>query len=148
MSVDLHDCALFHSFPRYSSKSVDQELDAGLATLRSIISVGLLLCPKTIFFPFSERAGRKKRDGSFVHQTRACFTYLRTSELKRHSAVFGSYSVEFDVGALRSVGAIPVVYMPQPVNPNTPGSYDYFANNLVHQLRDAVIIRPSLMCRS
>lgn len=130
-------CSFFHSFPRFSSAGPDDELRTGLLVLRSILASGLLLCPERIFFPFTERGTGGTSSGSFVYQTRASFTYLRKSEIFKHSCVFGAFSLEFDIAKLRRAGAIPVVYIPQPVTSNSRTGYDHFANNIVHQLRDA-----------
>jgi hypothetical protein len=77
--------------------------------------------------------------GSRMFQTRACFTFIRQSELLRHSAVFGAFSVEFDIDELRRLGACPVLYLPQPVGGLASG-FDRFATHLVHQIRDTTIL--------
>ena len=48
-----------------------------------------------------------------ILQRRICFTELSPQELGGHSARFGPFALEFDTTALRRVGALPVIYMPQ-----------------------------------
>ena len=48
-----------------------------------------------------------------ILQRRICFTELSQQELSEHSTRFGPFALEFDTTALRRVGALPVIYMPQ-----------------------------------
>ena len=48
-----------------------------------------------------------------VLQRRVCFTELSPQELAGHSTRFGPFALEFDITALRRMGALPVIYMPQ-----------------------------------
>ena len=48
-----------------------------------------------------------------VLQRRICFTELSPQELSQHSMRFGPFALEFQTIALRRIGALPVIYMPQ-----------------------------------
>ena len=53
-----------------------------------------------------------------LFQQRICFTELSPDELTNHSETFGPFAMEFDIGALRRAGALPVIYMPQALSEN------------------------------
>ena len=48
-----------------------------------------------------------------ILQRRICFTELSPPELTEHTTRFGPFALEFETTALRRVGALPVIYMPQ-----------------------------------
>jgi hypothetical protein len=50
-------------------------------------------------------------------QSRISFTELSEAELPNHSKIFGPFAIEFDIETLRREGALPVIYMPQPLSP-------------------------------
>jgi hypothetical protein len=128
--------SLFHSFPRFSCKSPAEEIERGFAILESILDIGLLLCPERLYFPLLENATENYNRGSFVHQKRICFTFVDCSEILRHAATFGSFSLEFDISTIRALGGMPVVYIPRPTSSEAITGFDFFFNNLVHQIRD------------
>jgi hypothetical protein len=138
--------ALYHSFPRFAS-SHDNELEVGWDVLISILDRGLILTHEKIRFPFVTQKSIDFGSGSIVDQLRCCFTFLSTSELPRHSATFGAYSLEFDVAALREIGAFPVIYIPQPLvdGQHHVREVSIIGNQLVHQLRDAAILLEELI---
>ena len=53
---------------------------------------------------------------SVAHSSRAAAHLLHrvvSTELSQHSARFGPFALEFEITALRRIGALPVIYMPQ-----------------------------------
>src|SRR4051812_20832995 len=110
----MRDFSFFHSFPRVRLNDASTEVATGLQVLQLMIDVGLLLCPEKLFFPVSEES-RHTTDGSYLFQKRACFTHIRHGEILNHASVFGAFALSFDVEQLRSLGAVPVIYMPQPM---------------------------------
>jgi len=132
---------LYHSFPRFSSEAPRQEISAGVEVLRSLIDIGLILSPETLYFPHCENDEEiADQDGSEAFQKRVCFTYVREAELVKHCALFGAFALEFDIVTLRQLGAMPVMYLPQPVGTSDGHRFDHFANNVVHQIRDVATL--------
>ena len=52
-------------------------------------------------------------------QQRLCFTELAREELPEHGKRFGPVSLQFSTDALRRLGALPVIYLPQNVKGDT-----------------------------
>jgi len=100
----------YHSFPRRSEG--ENEIDKGLQILRSIVKSGLLLTPEQTSWQEPVSGGGLSEPWKVI-QKRACFTELATTELKRHSDVFGRFALEFEIQGLRQLGAIPVFYFPR-----------------------------------
>ncbi len=101
----------FHSFPRpKAEESEDATLERGLNILRFMRACGLVLAPEIVDWNVSFSGAAEQLQ---ILQQRACFTELSTAELPRHSAMFGPIALAFDLAKLRSVGAIPVIYIPQ-----------------------------------
>jgi hypothetical protein len=103
---------LYHSFPRRSRNST-VEIDTGCKVLSLIRDAGLLLAPEMVKWQYSHADGTPPRTHE-IQQTRICFTDLSPSELRRHAENFGHFALEFRIDALKSLGAIPVFYIPQP----------------------------------
>jgi hypothetical protein len=106
----------YHSFPRRSrnhSIDVTAEVEKGLAILRSMKKMGLLLTPETIEWPVVLADGALSETWK-VTQKRCSFTELAPAELSQHAQFFGDFALEFEIRALRTLGAIPVFYLPRP----------------------------------
>jgi hypothetical protein len=58
-----------------------------------------------------------------VLQQRVCFTELSPKELAGHAEKFWHFSLEFEIGTVRQLGAMPVFYVPQPTTEATDGSH-------------------------
>ena len=102
----------YHSFPRKRRGESDSEAAIrGMAILRSIKDLGLLLAPEVVEWrtPASLGVSSPIR----VMQKRICFTELARSELALHSSRFGPFALEFSISELRRMGALPTIYMPQ-----------------------------------
>lgn len=98
----------YHSFPRRAGTDVNGK---GLSILRSLASSGLLLTPeRTVWSEFMDDGGRSS--SIEVFQKRTCFTELAPEELGAHAVTFGPFAIEFEIQALRQLGAIPVFYFP------------------------------------
>ncbi|WP_213957100.1 hypothetical protein [Variovorax sp. dw_954] len=106
---------------------------------------GLLLVPEKITFPQVTEDGLDYPGGSFIWQLRCCFTLLQENELIKHSAKFGCFSFQFEVEALRALGAYPVFYIPRPTGKDFEWSISSFGINLVHQIRDMVTLLRNLL---
>lgn len=102
----------YHSFPRRRGKEEAGEVEKGLTILRLLKEMGPLLTPEITEWP------EVLSDGSLsdlwsIAQKRCCFTELTPAELPQHAEVFGHFAIEFDIPVLRSLGAIPVFYLPR-----------------------------------
>ena len=104
----------YHSFPRRSSDGSDK----GLRILTSILDSGILLTPERLEFRERRSDGQLSKPYT-VYQKRACFTELAPSELPAHAKVFGRFAIEWDLRALRQLGACPVFYVPLQTTPET-----------------------------
>lgn len=89
----------YHSFPQGGDPQ------RGLAILDSILKWGFLLTAEARQLP----ATLNQPPATHV-QCRVCFTAIPACELKRHSEVFGRFSLEFECQSLRDFGVMPVVY--------------------------------------
>jgi hypothetical protein len=101
----------YHSFPRRFRNS-DNEITAGCKILTSIRDYGLLLLPEIVSWQYPHADGSPPRRITSI-QRRACFTELSPCELTKHSDEFGHFALEFPIDTLKSLGAIPVFYIPQ-----------------------------------
>lgn len=105
----------FHSFPRPRPSDTSKELNAkGLAILRLIKDIGLIVAPETVEWQVPLQDGTQR--SIKYDQLRICFTELHESELHQHAQRFGPFALEFEIGRLRQMGALPVIYMPQQVS--------------------------------
>ena len=101
------DVCFYHSFPRHHKH--DHDYSIALKTLRSILKNGLLLTAEE--FPVPQGFPKP----SFP-QIRTCFTATHPAAVKAHSKLFGSFSLEFPLDALRAFGAQPAFYLAAPRN--------------------------------
>ena len=74
--------------------------------------MGLLLTPEITEWPEVQPDGVLSEPW-YIAQKRCCFTELTPAELLQHAEVFGHFAIEFDIQVLRSLGAIPVFYLPR-----------------------------------
>ncbi|MBY3109532.1 hypothetical protein HFO68_34270 [Rhizobium laguerreae] len=136
--------AFFHSFLRRALSNDDYTRE--LATLENILNSGLLLVPETIILPGEPlEEGRKGNPIQFV-QRRLALTLLTPSELPAHASRFGRFTIEFDLADGRQLGAIPVIYLPQP-SPSGYGGYqtlDAFGATLIYRLREVFFLLADL----
>ncbi len=106
------DRHFYHSFPRirpnYEHNKIIQD---GIEILKSIKQSGLILAPEVVEWKQSLIDGKFRTITN--RQVRVSFTELDSNELCNHSKIFGPFSLEFDIVALRKLGALPVIYMPQ-----------------------------------
>jgi len=129
---------LYHSFPRRSLENgVDVSDKRGLNILESIFHSGLLLVPEVIEYQ-GEIDDKTWSIGEplLSFQRRICFSHLSSGrDLFEHSELFGEFGVAFNLDDLRSSGAIPVFYIPQPTN-NMEAGYGLLGNTLIHRLAE------------
>lgn len=101
----------YHSFPR--SRAGRDQHALGLSILESILKDGLLLAPESRRFAEPTQGNGAGDPGPILlAQKRICFTHLSAQNLKSHAEMFGPFSLEWKEGVLRSLGAIPVFYVP------------------------------------
>jgi len=133
---------LYHCFPRSSQHRLGDEVAVGERIINSIFNIGMLLTHERIMYPLVTKTFVDRENGSYIDQVRCCFTLVDESELADHASIFGSFGLGFDVSVLRSIGAFPVIYIPQPVKSDTDGfvSPSIMGNNVVHQIRDIVVL--------
>ena len=100
----------YHSFARPRKGCNDHEKNVKI--LESIIHNGLLLVPeKWVSAERLENGELGPQD--VVFQKRVCFTELQTPELKQHSETFGSFALEWEIGTLLELHAMPIMYLPK-----------------------------------
>lgn len=104
----------FHNFPRLKTgEDRSVRLVKGMQILHTIKDVGLVLAPEVVNWSIPQMDGTTKN--LRYRQVRICFTELSEPELRSHSRVFGEFAVQFSLDALRRLGALPVIYVPQAV---------------------------------
>ena len=102
----------YHSFPRpRRGETYSQSSNRGWAIFQSMEKLGLVLAPEVV--EWDDAVGLGTPSPIRVLQRRICFTELSPRELGGHSTRFGPFVLEFDTIALRRIGALPVIYMPQ-----------------------------------
>lgn len=102
----------YHSFPRPRRGETRSELaERGWLTLTAMRELGLILAPEIVEWRTPVSLGTPSPIQ--VLQRRMCFTELSPQELSDHSERFGPFALEFEIAALRRIGALPVIYMPQ-----------------------------------
>ena len=102
----------YHSFPRPRQGETHSETASrGWAILRSMEELGLILAPEVVEWHTPVSLGTPSPIQ--VLQRRICFTELSPQELSQHAMRFGPFALEFQTIALRRIGALPVIYMPQ-----------------------------------
>lgn len=115
-SDSTYDRRFFHSFPRpKANESKHDTLERGLRILSFMKDCGLILAPEIVQWNVSTLSGTPNEHLSLL-QRRACFTELSLAELSAHRATFGPIALSFDIATLRSVGATPVIYVPQGID--------------------------------
>jgi hypothetical protein len=110
----------YHSFPR-RGRSDPTAIEKGCQLLTSIRDLGLLMVPEQIEWKQPHADGSLPRSLRIL-QRRVCFTELAPRELSEHAEKFGAFALEFDVDTIRSLGALPVFYVPDPSAQSTDGS--------------------------
>jgi hypothetical protein len=126
----------YHSFPR-RMRDQEAENNAGCSIIELVRDFGLLLTPENVKFKYEHANGLAPRTTEIL-QRRACFTELAPHELKDHAKKFGNFALEFKIPVLKSLGAIPVFYIPRAIA-ETKGA-EGAASTLVMQLVDAMIL--------
>ena len=102
----------YHSFPRPRQGETHSETASrGWAILQSMKNLGLILAPEVVEWHTPVSLGTPSPIQ--ILQRRICFTELSQQELSEHSTRFGPFALEFETTALRRIGALPVIYMPQ-----------------------------------
>lgn len=126
----------YHNFPR-RMRDQEAENDAGCVIVEMIRDFGLLLAPENVKFQYEHADGSAPRSTEIL-QRRVCFTELAPQELAEHATKFGHFAFEFSIPTLKSLGAMPVFYIPRAVS-ETKGA-EGAASTLVMQLVDAMIL--------
>ena len=80
--------------------------------------LGLVLAPEIVEWCPSVSLGTPSPIQ--VLQRRISFTELSPEEIGGHSKRFGPFALEFETSTLRSLGALPVIYMPQSLSAESP----------------------------
>jgi hypothetical protein len=132
----------YHSFPR-RGRSTDAEIEKGCKILSIIRDSGLVMAPEVVKWQYEHEDGSQPR-ASEVLQRRVCFTELAPHELAEHGKKFGRFALEFDVPVLKSLGAIPVFYIPRALA-DAKGA-EGAASTLVMQLLDAMVLVERIAC--
>ena len=102
----------YHSFPRpRQGETPGETASRGWAILRLMKKLGLILAPEVVEWHTPVNLGTPLPIQ--ILQRRICFTELSQKELSQHSTRFGPFALEFETAALRRLGALPVIYMPQ-----------------------------------
>ena len=78
-----------------------------------ICDYGLLMTPEIATWEYSHENGMPPRQQSMV-EYRISFTELAPNELANHAQTFGPFALEYEIGTLKMLGAIPVFYVPAP----------------------------------
>jgi hypothetical protein len=124
----------YHSFPR---RGVD-DVGRGLRVLRSILCSGILLTPEVNEFRGEpDEVTRVIGSPLLVVQQRFCLTCLHRSELSDHAQLFGMFHLRFDFDAIRRLGAVPVIYVPQPSPTVGASNLPMVGTAIVHRLKEA-----------
>jgi len=123
----------YHSFPRLRpGDQMDEVVEKGLAILNNIKELGLVIAPEIVEWkqPLVDGSNRITR----LRQKRISFTELARIQVKEHGKKFGPFSLEFKIDALRRLGALPVIYMPQSLRAS--GDLSTLGAMIVTQLGD------------
>ena len=129
----------YHSFPR-RGKSDSSMIEKGCQLLTSIREIGLLMVPEQIEWKQPHADGSPPRVLRIL-QRRVCFTELAPRELPEHAEKFGAFALEFDIDVVRSLGALPVFYVPDPMKESEDGSHIGAALIAIVQDAQAVLQR-------
>jgi hypothetical protein len=132
----------YHSFPR-RGRETTAEIEKGCQILSMMRDFGLVMAPEIVKWQYDHADGSPPRT-SEVLQQRVCFTELEPQELPRHAQKFGRFALEFTVPTLKSLGAIPVFYIPRAMS--VPDGAEGAASTLVMQFIDAMILVMRIAC--
>lgn len=106
----------YHSFPRRGpGESDEQQLDRGQRILEAISEIGLVLAPEDYEIRESLDNGGQSLPMT-AYQKRICFSELSPTMLPGHSSTFGPFALEWEIQTLRSMGVMPVFYVPLNTN--------------------------------
>jgi hypothetical protein len=125
--VSRYDRFFYHSFPKPTGCSSTDDL-LGTQVVELICELGFLLTPEV---PDIDEA-----QGLAVAQTRFCMTELHPSELPNHALAFGNFSLEFYPDPIRQLGAMPVIYIPNPTQSGRSRFFDETGVRLVKKLEE------------
>src|ERR1022692_397234 len=110
----MNDRFFYHSFPRLRrGETPEQQVEKGLRILALIGKTGLVLAPEIVVWKQPTQDGNVRVLEQL--QKRICFTELSEADLPEHGRHFGRFAIEFDLAALRGLGAVPVSYIPQTI---------------------------------
>jgi hypothetical protein len=127
----------YHSFPR-RGRGAEGEIEKGCKILSLIANLGLVMAPEVLKWSYPHADGSPPREQQTI-QRRVCFTELAPHELAEHAKFFGSFALEFKIDTLRSMGAMPVFYIPQTTDADDP-DLTSLGSVLVVQTIDAMIL--------
>ncbi|HEX4079363.1 MAG TPA: hypothetical protein VHX61_10895 [Rhizomicrobium sp.] len=99
----------YHSFPRRWRE--EKSDDHAIEILELIRDFGLLMTPEVATWQYTHVNGTPPRAQSMT-QRRISFTELAPYQLVRHARDFGRFALEFNISVLKSLGAVPVFYIP------------------------------------
>ena len=112
---------MYHSFPRPRIRNGETSTSAetvsrGWDILQAMKDIGLILAPEVVEWRVPAGVSLGIESPIRIFQQRISFTQLTEQELYEHSKQFGPFALEFEVAELRRAGALPVIYMPQPLS--------------------------------
>lgn len=136
------DFGFFHCFSRRHIGAADYSDD--LFILQSMLDLGFLLVPETVIL-----AGETFDHGHQGHpiqfiQRRLSLTLLAPSELASHRKQFGKFAIEFDLSDGRKLGAVPVIYLPQPSPHGEDQALDAISATIMYRLREIFFVLSDL----
>jgi hypothetical protein len=136
------DFSFFHCFSRRTLDAAGCENE--LFILGCILKWGLLLVPETIILPGEQfDQGRQGMPIQYI-QRRLSLTLLTEQELRGHRQKFGKFAVEFDLLSGRQLGAVPVIYLPQPSVQGEYQALDAIGATILYRLREIFFVLAGL----
>jgi hypothetical protein len=121
-----YDRFFYHSFPRPRQGAGTDVM--GVEILRLIAKFGFLMTPEMLRLD--------EVSGLAAAQTRLCLTEIHPSELPAHAKSFGPFSLEIDMDIGRKLGAMPVIYIPQPTEHGPSKHFDGFGFKTIQRLAE------------
>jgi hypothetical protein len=137
MNVIEKERFFYHSFPRRGSNT-DSEIDKGCKILSLMCDAGLLLTPEVVKWQYLHADGSPPRTQTYI-QRRVCFTELAPGNVTQHAEMFGRFGLEFEIGVLKGMGALPVFYIPQAIKTDQ-SEINNLGSVLVNQMIDAALL--------
>lgn len=137
MSATQKERFFYHSFPR-RGRNTGVEIDKGCRILSLICDAGLLLAPEVVKWQNPHADGSPPRKQEYI-QRRVCFTELSPGDLNEHAEIFGHFALEFEIGVLKGMGALPVFYIPQATTADA-SEINSLGSILVMQTIDAMVL--------